>query len=173
MPLTCRFLVPPAGFEPALTAPEGVAPPGPDQRKRARGRPCWTRIGHGAITAGHDLANRPMACHQPGERPPREPDPAPWYAAPAVAGWRAMSTLTQVTEARLALRRRLAIMRPDTGAEPDPAPVGRDRPTWVCRSVVIVRASPRVSIPLVLTTPGLIQADYSRPIDGRVAALGW
>src|SRR5215469_7322056 len=113
-----------------------------------------------------------MACHQPGERPPREPDPAPWYAAPAVAGWRAMSTLTQVTEARLALRRRLAIMRPDTGAEPDPAPVGRDQPTWACRSVVIVRASPRVSIPLVLTTPGLIQIDYSCIGERGIAPLG-
>src|SRR5215470_7349710 len=31
----CSILVPPVGFEPALTAPEGVAPSGADQRKRA------------------------------------------------------------------------------------------------------------------------------------------
>src|SRR5215475_3323651 len=41
-------LVPPAGFEPALTAPEGMAPSGADQRKRAHGRPFWIRIGHRA-----------------------------------------------------------------------------------------------------------------------------
>src|SRR5262245_38620715 len=38
-------VVPPAGFEPALTAPEAVAVYGPDQRKRALARLARARIG--------------------------------------------------------------------------------------------------------------------------------
>ena len=73
-----------------------------------------------------------------------------------------MKTPARVTEARLALGRRLAILRHDAGAlNPAPVPVGRggDQPTRACRSLVIVWASRRVSSPLVLTPPGFIQID--------------
>jgi len=79
------------------------------------------------------LADRPMACHQPGQRPPRELLSCSGYTAPAVAGgWRAMRTLVAVTEARLALGRRLAILRPDAGAL-NPIqfrPAAADQPIW-------------------------------------------
>src|SRR6266487_3369300 len=77
--------VPPAGFEPALTAPEGVAPSGPDQRKRACGRPFWTRIGHRADSAGHVLADRrwPFTKSASGRRVSLTPTR---YTGPAAAG---------------------------------------------------------------------------------------
>src|SRR5262249_10097847 len=61
----------------ALTAPEGVAPPCPVQRKRARGRPFWPRIGPGADNRRSWPCRPPDGFHKPGERPPREPYPAP------------------------------------------------------------------------------------------------
>src|SRR5215475_2419146 len=78
-------LVPPAGFEPALTAPEGVAPSGPDQRKRAHGRPFWTRIGHRADSR-RSRPCRSLVAFQSRGAPSRAPDPPTRYTAPAAAG---------------------------------------------------------------------------------------
>jgi hypothetical protein len=74
------------------------------------GDPFGHILGTGRITAGHGLADRPMACRKPGERPPREPYPAPGMPHRPWQGWRALSTLIQVTETRLALRRRLGAL---------------------------------------------------------------
>jgi len=76
-----------------------------------------------------------------------------------------MRPLVAVTEARLALGPRLANLRPDAGAL-NPIqfrPAAADQPIWACRSIVMVCASRRVSIPLVLTPPGFIQiSDLAR-----------
>jgi hypothetical protein len=47
-----HHLVPPAGFEPALTAPEGTALYGPDQRERAPAGTARTHIGHSPPSGG-------------------------------------------------------------------------------------------------------------------------
>jgi len=84
-----------------------------------------------------------------------------------------MRTPARMTEARLALARRLAILRHDARAlalDPSqfrPAAAATSQ-TWACRPVAMVWASRRISNPLVLTPPGFIQIDAESKI-GRSA----
>ena len=82
MPLTSA----PTGFEPALTAPEGVASSGADQRKRAHGRPFWTRIGHGADSRRSRPCRSPMVFHMPRSDHRVSLALHPGIPAPATAG---------------------------------------------------------------------------------------
>ena len=104
MPLTSA----PTGFEPALTAPEGVASSGADQRKRAHGRPFWTRIGHGADSRRSRPCRSPMVFHMPRSDRRVSLASAPVYLHRLRRGWRARRTPAQVTQAQLAAGRRLA-----------------------------------------------------------------
>ena len=70
-------MVPPTGFEPALTAPEGVALYDLDQCKRAHRRPFWTRIGHEVDSRRSRPCRSPTVFHKPGSDPSREPEPPP------------------------------------------------------------------------------------------------
>jgi hypothetical protein len=56
-------VVPPAGFEPALTAPERVAVYDRDQRKHAVAGPARGRIGDGGLAEAADRAGRGCGVH--------------------------------------------------------------------------------------------------------------
>jgi hypothetical protein len=104
----------------ALTAPEGVAPSGPDQRKRAHGRPFWTRIGHGADNRRSRPCRPPMIFHKPGERPPREPDPPPGIPHRLRRGLAAKPTPARGPRPGWLLDGGWASCGMTPGAEPDP-----------------------------------------------------
>jgi hypothetical protein len=160
--------VPPAGFEPALTAPEGVSPSAADQRKPARGRPFWTRIEHGADNRWSRPCRSPIVFHKPGSDRRVSLTLHPIYCAGCGGDSVRHEDARAGDKARIALGRRLAIMRHDAralnsiqfrSAAAATSQPGRAGPlSWPW-------ASPRVSSPLVLMPSGFIQLPTLGGVD--------